>query len=52
MKALAIFGGAGAAAAMLAGGPVAIILGNLAVLAGTGALFLCTCNLERAPRVR
>lgn len=44
---LALFGGAGAVTATVAGGPTAIVLGNLAVLAGTAALFLCTLNLGR-----
>ncbi len=48
MKALALFGGAGAITAAVAGGPIAIIIGNLAVLAGASALLLGTLNLENA----
>ncbi len=47
MKALALFGGAGVVTAVVAGGPVGFVIGNLAVLAGAGALLLGTVNLER-----
>lgn len=47
MKMLAFFGGAGAITAAVAGGPAAIVIGNLAVMAGVGALFLGTLNISR-----
>ncbi len=50
MKVLALFGGGGVLAATLTGGPSAMVLGNLAVVAATSALFLVTLNLSRAPR--
>lgn len=49
MKVLALFGGAGAVTATVAGGSAAIVLGNLALLAGTAALLLFTLNLSSAP---
>ncbi|MCB9537991.1 MAG: hypothetical protein H6704_17195 [Myxococcales bacterium] len=48
MKVLALFGAAGMVTATLAGGTSAIVLGNLAVLASAGALFLGTVNLSKA----
>ncbi|MCA9526593.1 MAG: hypothetical protein KC549_09900 [Myxococcales bacterium] len=48
MKALALFGAAGLVTAVVAGGPVAIVIGNLAVVAATSALFISTVNLSRA----
>ncbi len=48
MKALALFGAAGVLTATLAGGPVAIVIGNLALVAATCALFMSTVNLTRA----
>ncbi len=48
MKALALFGGAGALTAAVAGGPVGLVIGNFAVLAGAAALLLGTVNLDRA----
>jgi hypothetical protein len=50
MKALAMFGGAGAATAAIAGGPTGLVVGNLAMLAAAAALFISTCNLEKARR--
>lgn len=47
MKTLAILGGAGAVTAALAGGPAAMILGNLAALSLTTALFLTTLSLQK-----
>ncbi len=48
MKMLALFGGAGAVTAVVAGGPLGFVLGNFAVLAGAAALLLGTVNLDRA----
>lgn len=48
MKAFAFFGGAGVLTALLAGGPVAIITGNLAVVAGSIFLLHTTMNLQKA----
>ncbi len=47
MKALALFGGAGAVTAALAGGTIGVVIGNFAVLAGAAALLLGTINLEK-----
>jgi len=47
MKTLAILGGAGAITAAVAGGPAAMIIGNLAALSVTTALFLTTLNLQK-----
>ena len=48
MKALAFFGGAGMLTSTVAGGEMALVLGNLAVIAAAAALFLATVNLNRA----
>ena len=48
MKAFALFGGAGALTAILAGGPVAIALGNVAVMASSVYLLHLTTNLQKA----
>ena len=48
MKTLAILGGAGAVTAVVAGGPLAMILGNLAALSVTTALFLTTLSLQKS----
>ena len=48
MKALALFGGGGVVTAAVTGGSVAIVIGNLAILSATAALFLCTLNLTKA----
>lgn len=48
MKLLALFGGAGAVTAAIAGGPIGFVIGNFAVLAGAAALLLGTVNLDRA----
>ncbi len=45
---MAFFGGAGVITAALAGGPAAIVIGNLALAAGAGALLLGTLNLDKA----
>ncbi|MBU0550726.1 hypothetical protein KKF91_08890 [Myxococcota bacterium] len=50
MKALAFFGGLGTICALLFVGPAWVILGNLALLALTGAIFLGTLNLEKGDR--
>jgi hypothetical protein len=50
MKALAMFGGAGAATAAIAGGHAGLVVGNLAMLAAAAALFISTCNLEKTRR--
>ena len=50
MKSLALLAGAAAVTAVVMGGTTAIAIGNLGLLAGAGALFLCTLNLEKAPR--
>ena len=47
MKALAILGGAGAVTAAVAGGPAAMIIGNLAALSACMALFFTTLNLRK-----
>jgi|GEM_PF-2652334 hypothetical protein len=47
MKALAIIGGAGAVGAAVTGGPIAMVIGNLAALSVTTALFLTTLNLQK-----
>ncbi len=48
MKALAFFGGAGMLTSTVAGGEMALVLGNLAAIAAAAALFLATVNLNRA----
>lgn len=48
VKAFALFGGAGALTAILAGGPIAIAMGNLAVMAGSVYLLHLTTNLQKA----
>lgn len=48
VKTLAFFGGAGVLTAVVAGGPVAIVVGNLAVMAASGALLHMTTNLQKA----
>lgn len=47
MKVLALFGGAGVLTATLAGGEAGIVLGNLALIAASGALFLGTLTIDR-----
>ncbi|MFN3198003.1 MAG: hypothetical protein ACE366_06255 [Bradymonadia bacterium] len=47
MKALAIFGGAGALTAVVAGTPAAIVLGNLAIMATSVALLGGTLGIDR-----
>ncbi|MFZ4736621.1 MAG: hypothetical protein ACOYM9_11785 [Bradymonadia bacterium] len=47
MKTLAILGGAGAVGAAVTGGPLAMVIGNLAALSVTTALFLTTLNLQK-----
>lgn len=50
MKSLALFGGAGALTATIAGGTAGVVVGNLAMLAAAVALFVSTCNLDKARR--
>jgi hypothetical protein len=45
MRALALFGGAGVVTATVVGGPVALVIGNLALMAATTAILLLTLNL-------
>lgn len=44
---MAMFGGAGTLTATLAGGPVAIVFGNLAILAVTCAILMATLSLDK-----
>lgn len=46
MKALALFGGLGTVCALLFVGPTWVVLGNLALLALTAAIFIGTLNME------
>lgn len=47
MKAMAMFGGAGTLTATLTGGPVAIVFGNVAILAVACAILMATLNLSK-----
>ena len=47
MKVLALFGAAGVVTAALAGGDAGIVLGNLALVAASGALFLGTLTIDK-----